>query len=254
MADKTPFVFGAEHKIGDTTASASGVDGTTLKFTPPRGYYDGTNDKVVKADANFAAANIKSGTSIFGVTGTLAASSPGIPVTGQTSPYDLYYRDDGAIQAGLGRSGRFTDNGNNTISDSVTGLMWIKDIPSLGGNWGSGSTPFTLNTWQDALNEIDTLCTSWYAGYGDWRMPNVFELVTLCNMALYDPALNGTYFLNIPVGGYTGYFSSTTCANDAAYSYWTVCLHSMEAYNGGFYGGNKTSAAYCLVVRGGNTL
>ena len=58
-------------RTGDTTSTASSVSGTTLKLVSTEGYRDGTNDKVTITDADFLAANIKSGINIFGLVGDL---------------------------------------------------------------------------------------------------------------------------------------------------------------------------------------
>ena len=53
---------------------------------------------------------------------TSACVPGGLAVTGQTTSYGP--GSDGDVQAGIARS--FTDNGDGTISDNVTGLMWEK--------------------------------------------------------------------------------------------------------------------------------
>jgi len=52
-----------------------------------------------------------------------------LPKTGQTTSYVDF--DDGYYQKGSPISPRFVDNGNGTISDRVTSLMWIKDSPYM---------------------------------------------------------------------------------------------------------------------------
>lgn len=56
---------------GDQNATASNVVGTTLKLTPPKGYYDGVTGTVNITDADFVASKILNGTNLFGVNGTL---------------------------------------------------------------------------------------------------------------------------------------------------------------------------------------
>ena len=58
----------------------------------------------------------------------------------------------------------FVDNGDGTITDTATGLMWMKA--------DSGST---MN-WEDALSYSESLD---YAGYDDWRLPNAKELQSI---------------------------------------------------------------------------
>jgi hypothetical protein len=57
---------------GDNACSSSSVSGTTLKLVAPTGFYDG-DDTVTITDADFVAANIKSGVDVLGITGTLTA-------------------------------------------------------------------------------------------------------------------------------------------------------------------------------------
>jgi hypothetical protein len=58
----------------------------------------------------------------------------------------------------------FIDNGNYTVTDAATGLMWQK-ADSLEGM-----------DWEDALKYAEDLEL---AGYDDWRLPNAKELQTL---------------------------------------------------------------------------
>lgn len=58
----------------------------------------------------------------------------------------------------------FVDNGDGTVTDNATGLMWMQS-----GSSGTG-------TWEEALNWAENLE---YAGYTDWRLPNAKELQSL---------------------------------------------------------------------------
>ena len=59
--------------------------------------------------------------------------------TGQTISYAS--GDDGDVQAGVAwPDPRFTDNGDGTITDNLTGLMWLKDANCFGSQ-----------TWTNAL-------------------------------------------------------------------------------------------------------
>jgi hypothetical protein len=55
----------------------------------------------------------------------------------------------------------FVDNGDGTVTDKSSGLMWTQQ--TTGG---------AMN-WQDALKYAEKLI---YAGYNDWRLPNIKEL------------------------------------------------------------------------------
>ena len=84
------------------------------------------------------------------------------------------------------------DNGDGTVSDTRTGLMWLKDANLAASNtfglsydtdlgdhpddsWASNyqemiSTNGTMN-WGGALHWIDAMNVANYAGYNDWRLP-----------------------------------------------------------------------------------
>jgi len=61
----------------------------------------------------------------------------------------------------------FVDNGNETVTDRATGLMWVKD----------GS--YTNMEYSETKSYIDTLNRERFAGHSDWRLPTVEELASL---------------------------------------------------------------------------
>jgi hypothetical protein len=64
--------------------------------------------------------------------GPVSEAPAPVPQTGQTTPYAP--GDDGSIRAGVPwPSPRFTDNGNGTVRDNLTGLIWLKN-GSCGAN------------------------------------------------------------------------------------------------------------------------
>ncbi len=110
-----------------------------------------------------------------------------LPRTGQTTCYDSAGAvilcagtgQDGEIKAGVAwPSPRFTDNGDGTITDILTGLMWTQDGNTPGP---IACSPATTKTWQGALDYVACLNTNSYLGYTDWRLPNVNELESLIN-------------------------------------------------------------------------
>ena len=98
------------------------------------------------------------------VRGYVAAPIAPVAKTGQTYPYQT--GDDGWIEFGNSVSGdRFTDNGNGTVNDNQSGLMWLK-------------TPHAIaaTDWNAA---VDACAAMTYGGYTDWRLPNQRELESL---------------------------------------------------------------------------
>lgn len=78
----------------------------------------------------------------------------------------------------------FTDNGDGSISDNITGLIWQKIT--------SGS-PIT---WEQALSDAENLSL---AGVSDWRLPNIKELQSLNDESKVNPSVNATYFSSLGV-------------------------------------------------------
>lgn len=61
----------------------------------------------------------------------------------------------------------FLDNGDGTITDRATGLMWAKNDSGRGMNW------------QDALAWVQKMNVEKFLGHDDWRLPNVKELQSI---------------------------------------------------------------------------
>lgn len=165
------------------------------------------------------------------------AEMPLIPQTGQTTSFGA--RDDGALQKGvIWPTQRFSDNSNGTVSDNLTGLIWLKDA-----NCG------VALTWTAALTAANTLANgtcslSDGSKIGDWRLPNRKEIKSLVNRQQTDTSvwLNSVGFSNCQADYY---WSSSTVAN-ATTSAWRLNL-----LNGYVSTDNKLNLGYVLPVRGG---
>jgi Protein of unknown function (DUF1566) len=145
-----------------------------------------------------------------------------VPQTGQTQCADSSGAvincagtgQDGEIQAGVPLpTPRFTDNGNGTVTDNLTGLIWLQNANCFG-----------LQTWADALTVVHNLASgscglSDGSQTSDWRLPNVRELESLINFAYYPALPAGHPFSNM---AYT-YWSSTSMAG-SPYDAWYVSL------------------------------
>jgi hypothetical protein len=125
--------------------------------------------------------------------------------TGQTTSYAT--GDDGDLMKGVAwPDPRFTDNGNGTVTDNLTGLIWLKNANCFG-----------TRLWTTGLSDCNSLASG-SCGLtdgsvaGDWRMPNIKELLSLIDYGYYDKAL--------PAGHpFTGvmddhYWSGTSAAHD----------------------------------------
>jgi hypothetical protein len=171
-----------------------------------------------------------------------ATTSSGLPVTGQTASYGV--GDDGNIQAGVEwPAPRFTDNGDGTVTDNLTGLMWLKDGGCLKKNW-SGA----LTTLADLSgNPTKYKCSEYTGGHSDWRLPNVKEMESLINLGVSNSGswLNANGFKNIKA---YSYWASTSYAGSAKSYAWLVNLSSGTTAYSSKYGSN-----YILPVRSGTS-
>ncbi|HEB87396.1 MAG TPA: DUF1566 domain-containing protein, partial [Gammaproteobacteria bacterium] len=99
---------------------------------------------------------------------------------------------------------RFVINGDGTVTDSDTGLMW-KQCSEGQTTDGAGGCTGTAGayTWQQALQQAQTLnAGGGYAGQGDWRVPNIKELGSIVERQCYSPAINETVFPGTPSSGF----------------------------------------------------
>ncbi len=160
-----------------------------------------------------------------------------VPKTGQTTSYAT--GDDGDLQKGLEwPSPRFTDNGDGTVTDNMTNLIWLKDANCFG-----------QQNWTTALNSANTL-NSGECGLsdgsieGDWRLPNVRELASLVDYGQYNPPLpSGHPFTGVQSGNYWSSSTYLSMTNNA----WYVQMSS-----GVIYIIAKTNSYWLWPVRGGN--
>ncbi len=71
----------------------------------------------------------------------------------------------------------FTDNGDGTVTDTVTGLMWDKCSQGQSGAPCAGVASKMI--WSAALTASVAANTANYKGYSDWRLPNKNEMDSL---------------------------------------------------------------------------
>lgn len=197
----------------------------------------------VDAANGAAAAQVLAGKSYWGLLsgggwGLKTGTMPPAPVarTGQTTVYAT--GDDGAKQKGVANpSPRFTDNANGTVTDNLTKLIWLKNA----NVWGAV-------TWATAVSNCNGLASG-SAGLtdgsaaGDWRLPNLRELLSLIDYQNYNLAIpTGHPFTNVPS---TWYWTSSTFVNTTANA-WVVGLTEGYARDA-----DKTNAYVAWPVRGG---
>lgn len=91
-------------------------------------------------------------------------------------------------------STQYLVHGDGTVSHVTTGLMWMQCADGLSDeNCATGETQ--LYTWSGALQRADSINnTGGFAGYTDWRVPNISELLTIVEEQCTQPAINATAF------------------------------------------------------------
>ncbi|MFA5143992.1 MAG: DUF1566 domain-containing protein [Candidatus Omnitrophota bacterium] len=138
----------------------------------------------------------------------------GVLKTGQT--YSNHQYDDGYYQKGLPKyNDRFVDNQDGTITDKITGLMWVKEVSALGAPFNA------VMNWESALNNCESLV---YAGHSDWRAPNINEIQTLIDFGRANPSINTVFFPNTP---WEGFWSSSALSTNG----WLVwCISFADGY------------------------
>ncbi|MDL1984613.1 MAG: DUF1566 domain-containing protein [Deltaproteobacteria bacterium] len=182
--------------------------------------------------------------------GTAMAGPPAfVEKTGQTVSYAV--GDDGEYQAGVDLpSPRFTDNGDGTVTDNLTRLIWLKNANCFGGR-----------TWYEALSDANQLadesCDLTDGSVpGDWRLPNVKEMMSLIHYGYGFPSLSnaegtgqwseGNAFSRVMDDDY--YWSSTTDALEPGIAY---VPHFSRGLVRRSY--KATNVRYVWPVRGGRT-
>jgi len=191
-------------------------------------------------------------TFIMSAATSVMAATPqaGLPRTGQTACWDTNGNQiacagtgqDGEEQAGTALPApRFSDNGNGTVSDTLTGLVWLKNANCVGIN---------PKPWAFALGSANNL-SSGTCGLtdgsvaGEWRLPNRKELLSLINRQQVDNSvwLNASGFSGVQPGIY---WTSSTSAQSGYYAW---CVDMKESKTSLFH--KVYSSFYVWPVRDG---
>jgi hypothetical protein len=121
----------------------------------------------------------------------------------------------------------FADNGDGTVTDNATALMWSK-----------GDSGIAMS-WKEALSWVQTQNEAEYLGYNDWRLPDVKELNSIVDYS-NAPEYNGKPAID------TDFFETTAIVNeegedDFAY-FWSGTTHA--AYLGASQSNVGSAASY----------
>ena len=133
--------------------------------------------------------------------------------------------------SGLPNPASYTDNGDGTVTDNVTKLVWQKAVTSS-----------QAYAWCDAINYCATLTLAGRT----WRLPTRIELLSLVDFTRTSPAINTTAFPSVPGGKYHWTSSPWVVSQIAtkAQDSWIVNFSEGLTSNAG----NRTDAEYARCV------
>lgn len=192
-----------------------------------------------------------------------------LPASGQTAAYRAERNDDVPEPVPVGDDGTtrrgaplaFRDNGDGTVTDGNTGLVWEKKSADGGLHdkdalyaWSAEGTRETIWDWLEDLNAAGG---TGFAGYPDWRIPNIRELHSILDYGVAFPkppvapafdsgCVPGCSVLACSCTDANYYWSSTTVAHGPR-SAWIVgfALPVVEM-------AAKAGALHVRAVRGGS--
>lgn len=112
---------------------------------------------------------------------------------------------------------RFTDNGDETLTDTKFNLMWMKkDSYQIEGKWLS---------WKGANKLVSSLNEQAFAGYTDWRLPSSSDCRNLYDHDSKNTDYNGDIIhidLKFPEGcGFTYWCAEENGINAMAYNFYS---------------------------------
>jgi len=144
----------------------------------------------------------------------------------------------------------YVDNGDGTITNVNTGLMWEKVSQD-----GSVHDVNNRYTWDTAFSgHVAELNGTSFAGHTDWRLPNVRELATLANYENYNPGVSAAF--NTCTSGCTVLTGSCTSTQ----LYWSSSTLRENPFlawvenplDGGVFGAPKSQFNAVRAVPGGS--
>ena len=163
---------------------------------------------------------------------------------------------DGELQRGERRA--YQDNGDGTIRDLRTALMWEK-LSDDGSIHDNGNNYTWANAFAVKIATLNTPpCFAWFC---DWRLPNLFELETLRNVGTVNPAVSAAFNSNCGAssGGNPG-CTVLTCSCNIPGFYWSSSSYAYTPQDAWFVRFSdadigtfsKGSGMYVRAVRGGS--
>ena len=96
-------------------------------------------------------------------------------------------------------SARFKDNGDGTVTDMESKLMWMRC--ASGQRWLERRCVGAAESyaWADARRHAEKVSGDGAAFFNDWRVPALRELATITDRACHNPRTNLAVFPDTPV-------------------------------------------------------
>ena len=137
---------------------------------------------------------------------------------------------------------RFKDSGDGTVTDNLTGLIWLKNANCFGMKDWSGAVAAVGSLKNGDCGPDPHLVLSDGSSAGDWRLPTMQELCTLIDFSNRNPALpNDNKFSTVP----SGYYWSSTPVASSSGLVWVVYIDVGTTC----YDHARNRAGYVLPVR-----
>ncbi|HID69195.1 MAG TPA: DUF1566 domain-containing protein [Desulfobacterales bacterium] len=124
-----------------------------------------------------------------------------------------------------GTAAAYRDNGNQTISDLRSGLMWSNFSDNI------------QRTWKGAISYCDELI---FADETDWRLPSKFELESIVDYGRSYPAMNQVFSCESSF-----YWSATPHVGNKRYAWSVYCEDGADHWV------HKSNNYYVRCVRSG---
>ena len=134
----------------------------------------------------------------------LATLLPGMSMAAQKCPATVVHGQ------------RFHDNGDGTVTDPVTGLMWMRC--DVGQSWTGDSCTdpkawFVMYSWEEAVKLPKKVN---FAGHKDWRVPGIDELASIVDSRCIGPSIDLVAF---PATPSWYHWSSTPFSDNPEYAW-----------------------------------
>lgn len=214
----------------------------------------------------------------------IRCGDPFLPATGQTTCWDVGThtptacagtQQDGEVLAGMPLA--YVDNGDGTVSDLTTGLMWekkgddgsIHDYNNLAITWANAFSYFINRLNNRCKNDESVDCSAGgdsdcsgvggpcgFAGYRNWRVPNMRELASIIDYSAQSPAVKPVFHDSIACTPGCSHLTCSCTNNGAHWTSTTYVATPGSAWNMTFGQGNtgpsvKTTGMQVRAVRGG---